>query len=335
MPKALRVVLQYVIMIAITVALVWLSLGGLTGGAGENKTDLILKAWHESNKWWLLAMSLVGGVSHLMRAERWRMLLVPSGNKVGLGNSFLSLLIGYLVNLAVPRGGEISRCYNLYKLEGTPVEVSFGTVVIERIVDVLCLLAAIVLAFLFEWKSLVSFIGSLGIGSSTSTGFSLPWWIIAGIVGLIALAVAAYLLRKNERLIKLVTGFRDGLLSIFRLEKKWLFIFYSIAIWCLYFMMSYSVIQAFDTTAHLGFEAVLTLFALGAIAMAAPLPGGAGSYHTIVPAGLVMLYNINRPDAVAFVFIFHAWQTLNFIVLGFVSLIISYLLIRWKKQPAK
>jgi uncharacterized protein (TIRG00374 family) len=335
MPKALRVVLQYVIMIAITVALVWLSLGGLTGGAGENKADLILKAWNESNKWWLLLMSLVGLVSHLMRAERWRMLLTPSGNKVGLGNSFLSLMIGYLVNLAVPRGGEISRCYNLYKLEGTPVEVSFGTVVVERIVDVLCLVAAIMLAFAVEWNSLVTFMESLEIGSGSAGGFKVPWWIIAGVLGLIALAGAGYLLRKNERLIKVIVGFKDGLLSVFRLQRKWLFIFYSLAIWSLYFLMSYSVIQAFETTSQLGFEAVLTLFALGAIAMAAPLPGGAGSYHTIVPAGLVMLYNIDRPDAVAFVFVFHAWQTLNFIVLGLVSLIISYLLIRWKKQPAK
>src|ERR1043165_8902375 len=109
MPKALRVVLQYVIMIALTVSLVWLSLGGLTGGEGQGKFDIILRAWDQSNKWFLLLMSLVGVVSHVLRAERWRMLLVPSGNKVSVGNSLLSVMIGYLVNLAVPRGGELSR----------------------------------------------------------------------------------------------------------------------------------------------------------------------------------------------------------------------------------
>ena len=134
---------------------------------------------------------------------------------------------------------------------------------------------------------------------------------------------------------KVLEGFKGGLLSVFKLERKWLFLFYSVFIWFLYFLMSYCVIKAFGTTSNLGFSAVLTLFALGAIAMAAPLPGGAGSYHTIVPLGLVMLYNLPQPDAIAFVFIFHAWQTLTMIVGGVVSLIISYWLIRWKKQPTK
>jgi uncharacterized protein (TIRG00374 family) len=334
MPKPLRVFLQYLIMIMITGGLLWLSLRGLTGGEGENKADIIWNAWEKSNKGYLLLMSVIGAISHLLRAERWRMLLTPSGNAVRLSSSFLSLMIGYLVNLAVPRGGEVSRCYNLYKLEDTPVEISFGTVVTERLVDVLCLIFAIFIAFAVEWDSLVAFVETLGIGTGAS-GFKIPWWVIVGLFAIVVVAAVFYMLRKNKRLVKFITGFKDGLLSIFRLERKWLFIFYSIAIWFLYFLMSYSVIQAFDSTANLGFKAVLTLFALGAIAMAAPLPGGTGSYHTIVPAGLVMLYNIDRVDAVAFVFIFHAWQTLNFIALGLISLFISYFLIRWKKQPAK
>ena len=84
----------------------------------------------KSSKTWLLLMAVIAYASHVMRAERWRMLLSPTGNQVKLSNSFFSLMVGYLVNLAVPRGGEVSRCYNLYKLENTPVEVSFGTVVV-------------------------------------------------------------------------------------------------------------------------------------------------------------------------------------------------------------
>ena len=99
--------------------------------------------------------------------------------------------------------------------------------------------------------------------------------------------------------------------------------------------MSYCVVLAFPETAVLGFGAVMTLFAIGAIAMAAPLPGGAGSYHTLVPLGLVMLYNLAKPDAIAFTFIFHAWQTLILIVAGVVSLIASYLIIRWRTRSQK
>lgn len=320
-------------MLLLTGALLWFSLSGLKG---ENKTEFILEAWEKSNKMWLLLMAGIAYISHAIRAQRWRMLLEPSGNYITIGSSFLSLMIGYLVNLVVPRGGEVSRCYNLYQLEKTPVEVSFGTVVVERIADVLCLLIVILIAFFIEWDNLMRVISKLGIGSGTSSsGFHIPLWAIVAVIGIIALCVVAWRFRKNEKLVKIVTGFKEGLLSVFRLKNKWLFVFYSLLIWFLYFLMSYCVIRAFDTMSGLGFSAVLAVFALGAIAMAAPLPGGTGSYHVIVPFGLVTLYNLPNEDAVVFVFIFHAWQTITMIVGGVVSLIISYWLIKWKKQPTK
>ncbi len=333
MNKQLKSILQYVGMILLTVLLLWLSLRGLQVGEGENKTDFLWKAWEKSNKVYLGSMALIALLSHLLRAERWRMLLAPTGNKVGLTNSFVSLMIGYLVNLGVPRGGEVSRCYNLYKLEKTPVEVSFGTVVVERMVDVICLLLLIGFAFVAEWKRLKSFIDTLNF--SSGEGFSIPWWVIAGAVVGVAGLIALYLLRKNEKLLKIIHGFKDGLLAVFRLENKGLFLMYSVGIWTLYFLMSYCVIKAFPETENMGFSAVLTLFALGSIAMAAPLPGGAGSYHTLVPLGLVMLYNLPQPDAVAFVFIFHGWQTLLMIVMGLLSLIASYWILKWKKPSTK
>lgn len=321
-------------MILLTAALLWLSLRGLTVGEGGNKAEFIWNAWRESSKTWLLLMALVAFISHLMRAERWKMLLEPTGNRVKLSNSFFSVMIGYLVNLAIPRGGEVSRCYNLYKLENTPVEVSFGTVVVERLVDVLCLVLVIAFAFLAEWDRLMEFLKGLGVGSGGG-GFHVPLWAIVALAGVLAIVTAVYMFRKNEKLRKIVNGFKEGFLSVFQLERKGLFVFYSIAIWLLYFLMSYCVIKAFETTEDLGFSAVLTLFALGGIAMAVPLPGGTGSYHTIVPMGLVTLYSLPQADAIAFVFIFHAWQTLTMIVGGVVSLLISYWLIRWKKQPEK
>jgi uncharacterized protein (TIRG00374 family) len=320
-------------MIALTALLLWLSLRGLTLGEGENKSDFLWRAWQNSNKGYLGLMALVAILSHLLRAERWRMLLVPSGNKVGLINSFLSLMIGYLVNLAVPRGGEVSRCYNLYKLEKTPVEVSFGTVVVERMVDVICLLLLIALSFFAEWQKLKKFIDTLNF--SSGEGFSISPWMIVVFLGVIVFAAAIFFLRKNKRLLKIIEGFKEGLLSIFKMQKKGLFIAYSLGIWLLYFLMSYLVIKAFPETEDLGFSAVLTLFAVGSIAMAAPLPGGAGSYHTLVPLALVMLYNLPQADAVAFVFIFHGWQTILMILMGVLSLIAGYLIIKWRKQKEK
>src|SRR5258707_11993986 len=135
-------VARYLVTIAITAVLLWLSLRGLDL-QGENKIDFLWQAWQKSDKFYLWLMAAFAVVSHIARAMRWKMLLEPTGQHVGLGNSFLSLMTGYLVNLAIPRGGEVSRCYNLYQLEKTPVELSFGTVVTERLVDVIFLLLLI------------------------------------------------------------------------------------------------------------------------------------------------------------------------------------------------
>jgi len=329
----LKSVLQYLLLILLTVLLLWLSLRGLQVAEGENKYDFLRHAWEKSNKGYLALVAVTLMVSNLIRAERWRMLLKPTGNAISFTGSFLSLLIGYLVNLAVPRGGEVSRCYNLYKLEKTPVEVSFGTVVVERIIDLVCLVTLIALSFFVEWKKLKTFIDSLNIPSRSGSTIS-PWTLLI-IAGILVFALAIYLLRKNEKFIKIVKGFKEGLMAVFQLKNKGLFIFYSVAIWALYFLMTYFVLKAFSETQDLGFGAVLILFAIGAIAMAVPLPGGAGSYHTLVPMGLVALYNLPKADAIAFVFIFHGWQTLIVITGGVVSLIISYWIIRWKKAHEK
>jgi len=331
----IKSVVQYVLMAALTVALLWVSLRGLNVGDKGDKGAFLWDTWKKAHKGYLLLMAGLVMLSHVIRAERWRMLLVPTGNNVKLSSSFLSLMIGYLVNLAIPRGGEVSRCYNLLKLEETPVETSFGTVVTERIVDLCCLILLIGLCFFVEWERLQHFINTLNFSSGEGGGFKFPVWLfILAALGVAAI-VALFLLRKNQKLRKILLGFKEGLLSVFQLKNKGLFIFYSVAIWVLYGLMSYAVLKAFPETNQLGFSAVLTLFAIGSIAMAAPLPGGTGSYHVLVPAGLVMLYSLRQDEATAFTFIFHAWQTLIMIVAGFISLIISYWLIRWKKAKTK
>jgi uncharacterized protein (TIRG00374 family) len=331
MSSRLKAVLKYVIIIAATAFLIWFSLQGLQVAEGEDKWDYLVHTWQLAHKGWLLLMAVLAIASHVVRAERWRMLMVPTGHKTKLSYSFLSLMVGYLINLVIPRGGEVSRCYNLYKLDKTPVEISFGTVVVERIVDLLCLLILMVVAFLVEYEKLIEFLNTLPWNAVTQNSkTSLIIYI------LLALAVAGiifyWIVRRSSKLNGFVkktwTGFKAGLLSVFKLKNKWLFIFHSLLIWFLYFLMSYAVIRAFPQTEHLGFNAVLSLFAIGSIAMAAPLPGGAGSYHVLVPKGLVFLYLIAESDAVAFTFIFHGWQTAIMIVCGAISLFISSILMK-------
>jgi uncharacterized protein (TIRG00374 family) len=262
------------------------------------------------------------------------MLMVPAGRQLKLSHSFFSLMVGYLVNLAIPRGGEVSRCYNLYKLDKTPVELSFGTVVVERIADVICLLLLIGLAFIVESEKLFAFIGTLNMSGPGSNDKLVL--ILAGVVLLIVVALfLKWFIRRNKKLKDFFTrkwnGFKEGLMSVFKLQNKGLFVFYSALIWFLYFLMSYTVILAFPETHHLGFSAVMSLFAIGSIAMAAPLPGGTGTYHVLVPQGLVFLYSIPKADAVAFTFIFHGWQTAIMIVAGAISLIATSILVKKKE----
>lgn len=331
MSGPIKTFLQYALIFLITGLLIWFSLRGLTG---ENKGEYLLQTWQSADKGWLMVMAVVAVISHLLRAQRWRMLLQPSGYEPKLKYSFLSLMVGYLVNLVIPRGGEVSRCYNLYKLDKTPVEISFGTVVVERIVDLVCLVVLIAIAFVVESEKLFAFIDTLPIGTGDHASRLTIVAIALGVLVILAI-LAILLVKRNKKLNAFVVrtwhGFKDGFLSIFRLQNKGLFIFYSIAIWALYFVMSYTVILAFPETKHLGVSAVLSLFAIGSIAMAAPLPGGTGSYHVLVPQGLVFLYNVPQADAVAFTFIFHGWQTAIMIVGGALSLIITTIILRRKR----
>jgi glycosyltransferase 2 family protein len=330
--QRLKGVFQYILILAITALLIWFSLNSLQVSEADSYSDkwsYLLKTWNDADKKWLIAMAVVGILSHLVRAERWRMLIQSSGYASRLSSSLLSVLVGYLVNLVIPRGGEISRCYNLYKLDKTPVEVSFGTVVVERVVDVICLLMLVLLSFLVESKKLVAFVQQLPIGQGTSN-FQIVLYLL---LMLLVMATVFFWLYKRHKKFrdfsrKMWTGFRSGLLSIKKLNRKGLFLGYSFLIWFLYFLMSYTVILAFPQTSTLGMSAVLSLFAIGSIAMAAPLPGGTGSYHVLVPQGLVFLYGIAQTDAVAFVFIFHGWQTAMLIVCGAVSLIITSILVK-------
>ncbi|MCZ8023120.1 MAG: lysylphosphatidylglycerol synthase transmembrane domain-containing protein [Cytophagales bacterium] len=337
--KKWKSALQYFLMLAATVFLVWFSFNSLTVPNSNNtwadKINYLQKTWQQADMQWLWLMAALAMVSHLLRAQRWKMLITASGNSVTLLSSFLSLMIGYLVNLVIPRGGEVSRCLNLLKLHKTPVETSLGTVVVERIADVIFLLIIIALAFFIQADMLLDFMQTLPIDTS-GTSEKVIVLLIFGVAGILLIFLLWRWLKSRPTLYakwkKLLGGFQEGLQSVIKLKSKGWFLFHSIAIWALYFVMTYCVLQAFESTQNLGTGAILSVFALGSIAMALPLPGGAGAYHTLVPAGITFLYKIPSADAIAFVFIFYAWQTLIMIVGGAVSMVVSSLLISTKSK---
>jgi hypothetical protein len=329
MVKKLKSLVQYLLIIGLTGMLLYFSLGALDDGSDTGKFERLKTAWNASDKFFLIAMVVVTMISHLVRAIRWNMLLKTSGQPAKLAHTFLSLMVGYLVNLVIPRGGEVSRSLNLYKLEAIPVEVSFGTVIVERIIDIIFLVALIMLSFWIEWDKISVFINTINIPAGPD-GLGIPRSVYFVLAFVAICLLLLFIFRKNQKLRSFLSGFKKGVFSVFQLQQKVLFLFYSALIWLLYFAASYLVMLAFEQTAVLGMGAVLTIFAISAIAMALPLPGGTGSYHTLVPLGLVTLYQIGKPDAVALVFIFHALQTLTLIISGIISLLVTGWLVRKK-----
>jgi len=325
-------------MLGATAFLLWFSLKNIEAPDGQSKFDFIKATWDKANKWLFLGSAFVAILSHVVRAERWRLMLKPIGYSTTLASSFFSVMVGYFINLAIPRGGEVSRCLNMFRLEKVPVETSAGTVVAERLIDVVFLLSFIAASFFIEYEKLLAIIldfmeerkrKQAEATLAGNTGFSSVWFAFI----LVSLVVAVLLiLYKTGRLEKISgkvatawTNLKKGLFSVFTVENKLLFFAYSFLIWILYFAMAWLCMLAFEETKVLGLDAALTIFTLGSIAMAMPVPGGTGSYHILVPLGLATLYGMNHGNALAFTFVFHAWQTLVLIVFGFLSMIGSQL----------
>ena len=269
-------------------------------------------------------------LSHYVRAVRWNMLIDTLGFKVSALNSFVAVMTGYFANLALPRMGEISRCVVLNRTNKVPVEKLIGTVVVERIVDVIALLILSIMTFALEFTRLEGFINKYILskfngqqtGSTTSNGNGLLYGIlILFFVGMIGLFVVFKIFKNNPFVLKiksLIQGFGDGLQSIWKMENKWKFIGLSILLWFCYYLMVYFCFFSLEITSHLGLLAALTVLTLGSYGFVAPVQGGIGAYHWVVIQTLLM-YGLNEQDGFTFALVAHSFQTLAIILLGAIS----------------
>ncbi len=321
--------LKYVLFLSLAIALTFFALQSIS-------PEDIKKTWEGANKLPILLSGVAVMLSHFFRALRWKLMLNPMGYKFSTWHSYLSILTGYGANILIPRGGELGRCLVLNRLGDVPVKKSLGTVISERVIDLLMLFMMMGLAFIFEFDKLLSIIVDFlakNDGAEGETDYTKL--IILGVIAIGSIIVFIWgATSKQRKVLKLrvklkafVLGLLEGLKSVFNLEHNVLFLFYSFLIWFLYYLMAYFVVLAFPETQHLGLEGALMILVLGSIAMAMPTPGGTGSYHVFVPFGLEKLYKIAVPIGVTFATIFHAWQTLVHFVIGGASLILSLVLI--------
>ncbi len=268
-------------------------------------TDKLLSDFSTVHFGWILLVVLAFTVSNIFRALRWQMLFEPLGYRTGFANSLLTILLGYFANLGFPRIGEVVRGTTLARYERIPVEKAMGTLVVDRLMDFVCLFLVVGLAFVFEGQTLLDFIsrnrggGAEGGMLQNTLLLTIFGLMFAGVAGLIIFRHKLAHLPVYQKIAKLVKGFWDGLRSVFKLKNPALFLVYSAGIWLMFYCQCLCNLKAFPPTSHLGAGAALMVFVFGTLGFVIPSPGGMGTFHALAIAGLA-LYGINGGDAFSY-----------------------------------
>lgn len=293
----------------------------------------LLHTLSSANLYWIGASVLACLLAHVLRAFRWVMLIKPLGHQVAKRNAFYAVMVGYLANLAFPRMGEVSRCGVLAKTDKVPMNQLLGTVITERLSDLLLLLSITALAILLEFERISAFIyqnGWLKIEQAASGTFS--YWL--GVV-LVLVFVLFYILKSQIKTLlkpfsKTFSGLKNGLLSFRDMANKTTFVTLSLLIWLFYFLSTYLCFFALGATSNLGLSAALATLVFGSLGMIVPVQGGIGAFHWMVAEGLT-LYAIPKASGLGFATLIHSSQILVILILGAFSL----LMVVWKSKSNK
>jgi len=297
----------------------------------------LLQSFRQANYNWAVASGVLLLLAHLSRAYRWKLLLRPLHYRPSLRNTFLAVMVGYFANLLVPRMGEVTRCGMLQRMEKVPLNSSFGTVVAERLFDLISLLTLLVLNFVLQFDRLNDFFrgffaSKLGGAGNVSTGMYL---VFAG-VALTGLVLLVVLYRSRSRFNSnafyfrtrhFVKGVLDGILSVRKLDRKWDFILQTVLIWLCYYLATYLLTFALPGTVGLSLLGGLTVLIMGSLGMAAPVQGGTGSFHLMV-SGALLLYGWKAEDGLILATFIWASQTLLTIVAGGICFLISLFVVK-------
>lgn len=291
----------------------------------EERQEIIETLKTGVNYFWILVSLLIGLLSHISRTARWRIMIEPIGHKPRFINTFLSVMVGYLMNLVIPRMGEVSRCGVLTRYEKISFSKSFGTVVAERLIDLISLLILLGIVIITQFGKMMHFYQqNPEIQQKIISIFKSPYLII-GFLGLLLLIVLFRNTIKKSSITKkikeILTNFKEGFISIRSIKQKGWFYFHSVFIWLMYYLMFYVVFFAFDFTKGLGPIAGLTTFVLASFGMVAPVQGGIGAWHFMATEAL-WLYGVERLQGKTFALL--AWSLTNgmIILIGVISLLI-------------
>lgn len=311
MALSVKSVLKKTIPLALGVFLIWISLSKLT----PEDIESVKTSFKTANYWWVLLSLTLGVLSHFSRAYRWKFMLEPLGYKPKFLNSAMAVIIAYLVNLGIPRAGELSRAAVLAEYEDVPFEKGFGTIVAERVADLIMYAFFILLAFFAQYELIKNELSK-----------KLPDNPLYTTIALIAISIGVFVFlkwlkkSKKDSVIKLrtfISGLIVGVKSIFTMKKKWAFIFHTLFIWVMYILMLYVAKFAIPETANISINAVLISFVIGTFSYAAT-NGGIGAYPIAIQTAL-LLYSVSPNAGLSFGWIMWTSQTLMVLVFGGLS----------------
>lgn len=252
------------------------------------------------------------------RAYRWKFALQHLGYQTKFRNDLMTVCVSYLVNLTIPRSGEISRAALLKKYENVPFDKGFGTIVAERIVDMIIVLLFIAIGLILQFDKIYQFLIDKGVQFEALIG--------SAIIGLILfiILVLVWIYAEWNVILKLkqkLSGLIEGMQSVLKMKDKWKYIFHSFFIWFSYLAMFYVTIFALPETSEISFDIVVMGFIFGTLAVGFT-NGGLGAYPLAV-ASIFSLYGISEGIGTAFGYLIWVSQTLLTIFLG----LLSYLLL--------
>jgi len=266
---------------------------------------------------WILLGLLLGALSHISRSYRWKFLVDPLGYKLGLKNSILSVFAAYLINYTIPRAGDVARASIISNYEKIPFEKLIGTIIAERIVDMICISVLILISLLYEFEriseKIISLLSSIKIGSL----------LILFITILLIIFLIFMILKRfdfHKKFSNFLTGIKSGLTVITRMDRKFAFIAHSIFIWMMYVFMFYVTSFAFSDLHGTYFFHLLISFTLAALSIMFS-NGGIGIYPLAVEESLFW-YGIEAVNGLAFGWVMWLSQTIMVIIFGGLSLFI-------------
>ena len=274
----LRKGLTTLVFFGIGLGLFWLAMKGVEDPEG-------LKRDMRSAQWWGIAASFVMGyLAIVSRGLRWNLLLAPMGHHPSPARSVHAVAFSYFANAFVPRSGEVARCAALNQTDDIPVDQLLGTVITERVVDFLMLFGLVAFALLTNLDAFLALMQEAQLPA-------MPTLIGAGVAGLAGCGALWWISQQQGRsgLLGKMAGFLQGIgtgiRSVLAMEKRGLFLFHTLFIWVMYFLMSYVLFKAIPAVSSLGLTDAVLVMVAGGFGMVLPAPGGIGSYHWAVSLG--------------------------------------------------